>query len=178
MRNETDCWSGKNFLIAVCGQLASQINVDFNHSVNANRPEVREVIFRSSQKPGRQRPGNRVTCTQTWGAAQTGCEAGHAQTWMSGFWLVLSSNYQLRHSGLLPGGTDKCSAWPSSRSEGWGIGSCFVLIVTNLFPCVCLSSSVCGGVMDVWRMTINYNPQPLRTLHCPPCVLKQDLSVA
>lgn len=76
-------------------QLASQMNVGFNHSVNPNRPEVREGMFTSSKKLSSRRPENRVMCAQTWGPAQTGCERGHAQTWMSGFWLVLSFNYHM-----------------------------------------------------------------------------------
>jgi hypothetical protein len=46
-------------------QLASQINTGFNHSVNPNRPEVREVMFTSSQKLSSPRPGNRVMYAQT-----------------------------------------------------------------------------------------------------------------
>lgn len=76
-------------------QLASQINAGFNHSVNPNGPEVSEVMFTSLQRLSRRRPGNRVMCAQTWGPTQAGCETGHAQTWMSGFWLVLSFNYQV-----------------------------------------------------------------------------------
>lgn len=84
-------------------------------------------------------------CTQTWTSEQTGYETGHAQRWTSGFQLVPSSNYQLRHSA--PGRHQMLSL--NQRS---GLGLSFALKVTKTIPYVdadlslfVVESCMCSG---------------------------------